>query len=136
MNIDTNNEFIIKQINNSIFQIGDLDGITYDYIFEFSNILNLGNKFIPCFHFNQYDILKNLILSLNDSFLSFNTSLIHKMDTIKINSESKEQQFKFDLDFFLENCFFKSYSLECFFKNIKKIKNEKQISNFWPPKHP
>ena len=60
-----------------LFQIGE---INYDkfYISTIIKILDRGFKFIPCFHFNNFHIFKNLILSIEKEMFNFNRQIFFK----------------------------------------------------------
>ena len=76
-NIIIGNNFSVYKVSNRVFQIGEID---YDikYINTIINILDRGFKFIPCFHFNNFHIFKNLVLSIEKEMFNFNRQIFFK----------------------------------------------------------
>ena len=73
-NILPGKDFLVYKVSDRVFQIGE---INYDkfYISTIIKILDRGFKFIPCFHFNNFHIFKNLILSIEKEMFNFNRQI-------------------------------------------------------------
>ena len=125
--IDTNGEFIIKQIDESIFQIGEIFNIQNEFLQDFKKTLNLGAKFVPCFHLSKFEIFKNLLVSLNDSFLDINKTFFFNLNSKCNLVNSIEAEMSFNLEFVLRNFFNNCDNLECFFKDLRKLKSNFKI---------
>ena len=79
--IDCKADFPIFQINNRVFQISNINNISFlqnfpNLVFEISNILNLGLNFIPRYFHNKLDFFSSLFDNFNTFLVDFNKKFI------------------------------------------------------------
>lgn len=65
LDIETVNYLEIWKVGNRVFQIGKINQDN-KYMSEFIKLFYKGFKFVPKYHQNKHDILKNFFLNIND----------------------------------------------------------------------
>jgi hypothetical protein len=120
-NIIIGNNFSVYKVSNRVFQIGEID---YDikYINTIINVLDRGFKFIPCFHFNNFHIFKNLVLSIEKEMFNFNRQIFFKKVSLEKSIVSDHSiQVTLDASECSQNT--PCDSLDCIFSKFKKKRN-------------
>ena len=69
-------DFDIWKVHERVFQVGEIPiNVNYSInnFFEiFVSLLNKGNKFIPCFYFNEFHFFVNLLTNFENNFPKYN----------------------------------------------------------------
>lgn len=75
--IDTGNRFEVFKVGKRTFQIGDID---YDnkFILSIIKLLDYGQKYIPNYYFDSFNIFKNIFNDLDNEIMSFNSQIFFK----------------------------------------------------------
>ena len=75
MILDIESNFNIYKLGDALFQISDFF-INLDYLKHINFILNLGNKFVPNYFFNNIEFFNYLIKDIDLQILEFNKNMI------------------------------------------------------------
>ena len=74
MNIISDQNLNVYKLGERTFQIGEIQ-IESDYFLNLVKLLDRGSKFIPCIHFNEFDMFKFILENFDNNFNVFNSRL-------------------------------------------------------------
>ena len=119
--INISSDFNIFKLNDSVFQIHDIN-YNKNFLKTISSILLLGKKFVPNYFFNETQYLQFLLTDLNQKLFEFNKTV-----NIKKNSKNYIQREKVNTndENIIDDLFFNDL-----FKYLKKKKHINPINNF------
>jgi len=104
--IDTGNQFKIFKIGERTFQIGDinLNNKNYNFFYDFTSLLDKGSKFIPCFYYDDFSIIRDLFLNVDKKTKNFNYQIFIKDSLI-----CRSKDLSISNEFFEEDDLFKEF---------------------------
>ncbi len=111
------------KVSDRVFQIGDIF-LNIFILNDIIDILDKGSKFVPCLHFNQFHIFKDLLFNFDkfipkfNQYLSFTKSKLEKsfLNSFQNSTSTSEIELNITSTSNSETC----SSLDCFFKKVKK----------------
>jgi hypothetical protein len=116
-----------------VFMIDNLNMIENYYLNTIIKILNNGSKFVPCFHYNDYSIFRDLLYNFDTNFSIINRSILFNLNKSANKSKTKntsqppldktpipiiQTQTNMSITY-TQIC----TDLNCFYEKIKEIKN-------------
>lgn len=109
MKIESN--FIIKKVQDRVFQIGDICLSNSNFKDDIINLLNLGSKFIPSFFLNDFYLYSNIFYNIENSLVNFNKQIF----LINLRNEKNFSNSNADVSFIDESL---DFNAKKFFKNV------------------
>ena len=87
--LEIQSEYTIFKVGERVFQIGNINNISYDFLNNIVSLLDRGLKFIPCLNSNSLDIFKSLLFDFENNLSDLNKKLffISKLNPIEEDEE-------------------------------------------------
>jgi hypothetical protein len=96
-----------------VFMIDSLSNIEHNYLNGIVSLLNKGGKFVPCQHFNEYYIFRDLLSNFENAYPTINRSILFNLNK-SLNPQNEQSP---------NNCLINTSNtcniLSCFTKKLK-----------------